>query len=55
MPCYVVAEFLNGEFSLEHKFVDYDRNTAAQILINRGFEGAKEIAAMLTNPVSRHV
>ncbi len=55
MPCYVIANFNDGSFELEHKFVDYDRQTAAKILSERDFDGAKEIAELLINPAKRHV
>jgi putative phosphoesterase len=53
--CYALVDFENGEFSVEHRFVDYDRETAAKLLIERGFDGAKEIAALLINPTQAHV
>lgn len=52
--CYVIADFQNGGFSIEHKFVDYDRAEAAQILKSRGFEGCDIIADMILNPKQRH-
>ena len=54
-PCYVVAEIKNGKFSVEHRFVDYDRNLAAELLMQRGFKGSGEIAEMLLHPTQRHV
>lgn len=53
--CYVVADFENGAFSIEHRFVDYDYEMAAQIMRERAFEGADKIAEMLINPTSRHI
>ena len=53
--CYVVADFNNGGFSINHKFVDYDRKLAAEIVRARGYEGADKIAGLLLNPTERHV
>lgn len=53
--CYVIAEFQDGGFSIEHRFVDYDKEMAADILRARGFEGADKLAQMLINPSSRHL
>ena len=55
MACYVVIDFEDGKFNLMHKFVDYDRETAASIVRARGFEGADKLAELLINPVQRHV
>ena len=52
--CYVVADFKNGEFSIEHRFVDYDRKTASDIMKSRGFEGAEKLAEMILEPKERH-
>ena len=35
--CYVLAEFQDGGFSIEHRFVDYDREMAANLLRYRDF------------------
>lgn len=53
--CYVVADFNNGGFSINHKFVDYDRKLAAEIVRARGYVGADKIAGLLLNPTERHV
>lgn len=53
--CYVIADFNNGGFSINHKFVDYDRKMAAEIVLARGYEGADKIAGLLLNPTERHV
>ena len=53
--CYVVADFNNGEFSIEHRFVDYDRKTASDIMKSRGFDGAEKLAEMILEPKERHV
>ena len=53
--CYVIADFNNGGFSINHKFVDYDRKMAAEIVKARGYDGADKIAGLLINPTERHV
>lgn len=53
--CYVVADFNNGEFTIEHRFVDYDRKTASDIMKSRGFEGAEKLAEMILEPKERHL
>lgn len=53
--CYVIANFQDGGFSIEHRFVDYDRETAAKIISARNFEGAEKLAEMILNPTSRHI
>ena len=53
--CYVIAEFENGGFSIEHRFIDYDRHTAAEIMRARNFDGAEKIAEMILKPESRHI
>lgn len=46
-PCYLILSVIDGKFSVQHKFIDYDRETAATMMKNRGFEGAEDIANML--------
>lgn len=53
--CYVVADFEDGGFSIEHRFLDYDVEMASEIMKARDFEGADKIAQMLTNPTTRHI
>lgn len=53
--CYVVANFENGGFSIEHRFVDYDRETASSIMALRGFDGCETLAQMILKPERRHV
>ena len=55
MPCYLLLDVKNGEFTAEHIFVDYDRDTVAQIIRNRAFEGAEKLAGMLYNTQNRHI
>lgn len=52
--CYCIADFDDGGFSLEHRFVDYDRETAAEIILARGFEGSEKLAQMVLHPKERH-
>ncbi|MFA7658205.1 MAG: metallophosphoesterase family protein [Candidatus Gastranaerophilaceae bacterium] len=53
--CYVVAEFHNGEFELMHKFVDYDKQKASEILAKRNFKGADKLSKILIKPEFRHM
>ncbi|MCI1273588.1 MAG: metallophosphatase family protein [Clostridiaceae bacterium] len=53
-PCYVIANVENGGFSIEHRFVDYDREKAAKLMSERDFDGAGAIAGLLIKPSSRH-
>ncbi len=53
--CYCVATFENGSFSIEHRFIDYDREKSAKIMIARNFDGAEKLAEMILHPTSRHI
>ena len=53
--CYCIAEFNNGEFSIEHRLLDYDREKAAEIMQSRAFDGAEKLAQMILHPTSRHI
>lgn len=55
LACYAVIDFQDGKFAVKHKFVDYDREIAADILRVRDFEGADKLAELLINPVARHI
>jgi len=55
MPCYLLLDIKNGEFTAEHIFVNYDRDTVAEIIRNHGFEGADKLAQMLYNTQERHI
>ena len=55
LACYAVIDFENGIFNIRHKFVDYDREKAAEQLRARSFEGADKLAELLINPVIRHI
>jgi putative phosphoesterase len=55
--CYAVINYpdLNSkEFSVEHKFVDYDRKTTAKKLESLPFEGGDKLASVILNPETRH-
>ena len=52
--CYAVLEINNKEFSVKHNFVNYDFKTAAEILKERGFDGADKLAQMLIHATSRY-
>ncbi len=53
--CYVITEFLNGSFDILHKFIDYDKQKASEILSKRDFEGAEKLAQILLKPEVRHI
>ena len=53
--CYCIAEFNKGEFSIEHRLLDYDREKAAEIMQSRAFDGAEKLAQMILHPTSRHI
>ena len=55
VACYAIVNFDNGNFEIKHKFVSYDKETAANIVKTRNFEGAEKLADLLINPVKRHV
>lgn len=54
MPCYAIIEIQNGEFTVEHHFVNYEREIAADIIRSHNFEGADRLAEMLFNTENRH-
>lgn len=53
--CYAVIDIDKGTFSIKHKFVDYNREKAMELIRNRGFEGAEIIANLLVNTQESHV
>jgi len=55
MPCYAIINIKNGEFTVEHHFVDYEREIAADIIRSHNFEGADRLADMLFNTEKRHL
>lgn len=52
---YAIFNFVDGTFEVEHRKVDYDYETAAMLMNNRGFEGCEKIAAQLIRPEVRHL
>ena len=53
--CYCIANFENGSFSIEHRFIDYNRELSAEIMRTRNFDGAEKLAEMILHPTSRHI
>ena len=53
--CYLTLTLNDGKFLIQHHFVDYDNETAAELMRSRTFEGASTIADILLNPDKRHV
>ena len=52
--CYLTIIVDKGACEYEHHFVDYDKNTAYEILKKRNFWGADTLANTLLNPEKRH-
>lgn len=52
--CYLKLTITNGQCLFEHRFVDYDKNSAAEKLRRRVFGGSDKLADMLLNPTVRH-
>ena len=52
--CYLILNIQDGGFEAEHRLLDYDREAAADIIRKRGFDGAEDLAKMLTQPSPRH-
>ena len=52
--CYLVLTINNGKCVFEHKFVEYNKESAAEKLRNRNFAGAEKLAATLLDPKERH-
>lgn len=55
MPCYAILEIKDGEFTIEHHFVDYDRELPSKIIESHNFEGSDKLAKMLYNTQNRHI
>lgn len=53
--CYAIINVQNGGFDVQHKFIDYDKQTASEILSKRDFEGADKLAKILIKPETRHM
>ena len=54
-PCYAIINIENGAFTVEHHFVDYDRELPAQIIISHGYQGSEKLAQMLYGSKERHI
>ncbi len=52
---YAIIDFNNGSYTVEHREVEYDYNLAAQLMKERSFEGANDIASQLILPLVRHL
>lgn len=55
MPCYAILDIENGEYTIEHHFVEYDREIPAEIIRSHGFEGCEKLAGMLFDTTNRHI
>lgn len=53
--CYVIANFRDASIEVMHKFVDYDKEKASEILAKRTFIGAGKLAEILIKPEFRHL
>ena len=52
--CYLTIVVENGKCEYEHHFVEYDKNTAFEILRKQNFWGADVLANTLLDPQKRH-
>lgn len=52
--CYLIITVENGQCMFEHRFVEYDKVSASQMLNQRTFAGADKLAGMLLDPQIRH-
>ncbi len=54
--CYLLLEILEntGQFFIEHKLINYDKEKASEILKQRGFDGAEKLAGMLLSASERY-
>ena len=55
LPCYAIINIENGAFTVEHHFVDYDREMPARMIISHGYQGAEKLAQMLYGSKERHI
>lgn len=53
--CYMILTIEGEKFSVQHHFVNYDNEKAAELMRERTFSGAENIADILINPDKRHV
>jgi len=54
--CYAIMTIdeANSTFKIEHRFVKYDKESAAEKVRKRGFDGAEKLAEMLIKPQTRY-
>jgi predicted phosphodiesterase len=52
--CYLVITVKDGKCVFEHRFVEYEKEQAAENLRKRKFAGAEKLADMLIDPKQRH-
>ena len=52
--CYLVVTVNNGKCIFKHKFVEYNKDTAALKLRKRNFVGSNKLANTLLDPQLRH-
>ncbi|MBR1753434.1 metallophosphoesterase family protein [bacterium] len=53
--CYLLANVQNGQIEFIHRLIPYDKETAADILSKRNFEGAEKLSQILIDPKERHM
>ena len=51
---YVIVDFNNGTYTIEHREVEYDYELASQLIRARQFEGSSELSDQLIMPLLRH-
>lgn len=52
--CYLKITVENGQCLFEHRFVEYNKESASEVLRKRNFKGSDKLADMLINPTVRH-
>jgi len=52
--CYLIINIADGKYLFEHKFVEYDNQTASEKILKRDFEGKEKLAQTLIKPSERH-
>ena len=52
--CYLIIDAAYGRCVFTHKFIEYDKETAAQKMQTRNFKGSDKLAKTLLNPTERH-
>lgn len=54
--CYLLLEVFEktGEFFVEHKLINYDKEKASELLRQRDFDGAEKLAGMLISASERY-